>query len=81
MHRFPHLHLLRVEDSMLPPSNSGKKAISAVMNSLYFYVEDTRYWQCRNCRTQARLHAMTFFHGSKLARLTGYQTMFHITGL
>jgi len=49
------------------------------MNSLYFYVVDTEYWQCRNCRARARLQAIGFFHDSKLAILKGYQTIFLIT--
>ena len=45
----------------------------------HFYVEDTRYWQCRACRTQTSLRAGTIFHGSKLPLRTWFQAMFLIS--
>ena len=45
----------------------------------HFYVEGTRYWQCRACRTQTSLRAGTIFHGSKLPLRTWFQAMFLIS--
>jgi ribosomal protein L37AE/L43A len=45
----------------------------------HFYVEATRYWQCRACRTQTSLRARTIFHGSKLPLRTWFQAMFLIS--
>ena len=33
----------------------------------YFYVKNTKYWQCRTCRSQTSLRSGAIFHGSKLA--------------
>jgi ribosomal protein L37AE/L43A len=45
----------------------------------HFYVEDTRYWQCRRCRAQTSLRSGTIFHGSKLSLRTWFQAMFLIS--
>jgi hypothetical protein len=45
----------------------------------HFYVEDTRYWQCRRCRLQTSLRSGTIFHGSKLPLRTWFQAMFLIS--
>ena len=44
-----------------------------------FYVEDTRYWQCRRCRSQTSLHSGTILHGTNLALRTWFQAMFLIS--
>lgn len=45
----------------------------------HFYVKDTRYWQCRTCRSQTSLRSGTIFHGSKLPLRTWFQAMFLIS--
>jgi len=45
----------------------------------HFYVKDTRYWQCRTCRSQTSLRSGTIFHGSKLSLRTWFQAMFLIS--